>query len=61
MQPIIQQPTYNYNYYYNSPQPGQPGYRPNEATVIGPDGRLYDNQGRLVVMVDKDGYPYVYK
>ena len=59
MPPFQQQPT-TINIYYGQPLPGQPGYRPNEATVIGPDGRLYDNQGRLVV-IDKDGYPYGYK
>ena len=60
-QPMLPQQQTIINNYFNQPLPGQPGYRPNEATVIGPDGRLYDNQGRLVVIVDKDGYPYGYK
>ena len=58
----VQQPINYITNYYEAPRtPYQPGYRPNEATVIGPDGRLYDNQGRLVVITDKDGYPYGYK
>ena len=54
----VQQPQTIYNNYYNNYYYGnQPPQAPK--THIGQDGREYDEQGRLIVMTDKEGRPLV--